>query len=224
MLGFLNLFGKTPFAPMQKHLECVAVCVHHLPLLFQALEEGDQARVESLAAQISEKEHAADLIKNDIRNHLPKSLVLPIPHGSLLEFLAIQDSIADKAEDVAVILTLKKVPLLPEFRNELTLFLQKNIETFDEAASIIHELHELIEFSFGGIEAERVNSMVEKVAFKEHEVDLIQRQLLKKFFTIETGLSLSTFHMWQKIFEALADISNLSEKLANRVRMTLELK
>lgn len=224
MLGILNLFGRSPFAPLQKHMESVSVCVHHLPELFKAVEEGDQAKIALIAEQISEKEHAADLIKNDIRNHLPKSLRLPISRGSLLEFLAIQDSIADKAEDIAVIFTLKPLPLLDSFKDELTPFLQKNIETFDGAASIIRELHELIESSFGGIEAEKVEMMVEKVAFKEHEVDLIQRQLLKKFFSIESGLTLSTFHLWQKVFESLAAISNLSEKLAHRVRMTLELE
>lgn len=220
----LKLFGHSPFAPLQSHMEKVAVCVHLLPELFLALQSGDFEKVESLANTISEKEHQADLTKNDIRNHLPKSMFLAMDRENLLEILAIQDSIADKAEDIAVLTTLKTLPILEPCKEEFAAFLQKNIEAFDGVFAIIKELHELLESSFGGIEAEKVSAMVEKVAIKEHEADIIQRRLLKVFFKEDESLSPSSFHLWQRIFESIGSISNLSEKLANRIRMTLELK
>lgn len=224
MLTILSLFGRSPFAPLQSHMESVGYCVHRLPELFEALEEKNYSLVEKIAEEISRLEHDADLIKNDIRNHLPKSLFLPIDRGNLLEILSIQDRIADKVEDVAVLMTLKPLELLPIFKQEFKLFLHKNIETFDEAKLIIKELHELVESSFGGIEAEKVRAMVDEVAYREHEVDLIQRQLLKSLFKAEDQLNYITFHQWQRVFENIASISNLSENLAYRIRMTLELK
>ncbi len=224
MLTILSLFGRSPFAPLQSHMESVGLCVHQLPDLFEALEEKDYARLNKISEEISQLEHDADLIKNDIRNHLPKSLFLPIDRGNLLEILSIQDSIADKAEDVAVLITLKPLELLPIFKEEFKLFLHKNIETFDEAKLIIKELHELVESSFGGMEAEKVRSMVDEVAYREHEADLIQRQLLKSLFKAEDQLTYVTFHQWQRLFESIASISNYSENLAYRIRMTLELK
>ena len=53
---------------------------------------------------------------------------------------------------------------------------------------------------------------------------VIQRQLLKKLFQAENEMTYTTFHLWQKICEAVAAISNLSENLALRIRLTLELK
>lgn len=223
MLTILNLFGRSPFAPLQSHMECVAKCVHCLPILFEALESKDEVLLKNISEKISNLEHEADLIKHDIRNHLPKSLFLPIDREDLLEILSIQDSIADKAEDIAVLLTLKSLELLPIFKEEFKLFLQKNITTFDEADLIVKELHELLESSFGGIEAAKVRSMVDEVSYREHEVDLIQRQLLKKVFQAEDQLNYITFHQWQRLFESIASISNLSENLAYRIRMTLEL-
>jgi uncharacterized protein len=220
----INLFGRSPFAPLQSHMEKVASCVYLVNDLFASLEKKDYQAVEQIAGKISELEHQADLTKNDIRNHLPRSLFLPIDRGYLLEILSTQDKIADKAEDIAVLSTLKTIEILPTFKEELKDFLNKNIEAFDGVFLIIKEMHELLESSFGGMEAEKVHSMVERVAFKEHEVDVIQRKLLKKLFMAENEMSYSTFHLWQKIFEALAAISNLSENLAFRVRMTLELK
>lgn len=223
MLTILNLFGRSPFTPLQSHMEKVSACVHLLPDLFLALYNGDDS-LENIANLIVEKEHQADKTKSDIRNHLPKSLFLALDRASLLEILAIQDMIADKAGDIAMLVTLKKLPLIESCKEEFTAFLKKNIETFDGVFAIIHELHELLESSFGGIEAEKVRAMVEKVAEKEQEADVIQRRLLKIFFNEDESLSHSSFHLWQRIFESTASISNLSEKLANRIRMTLELK
>ncbi len=224
MLTILRLFGRSPFSPLQSHMESVAKCVHSLPQLCEALELKDYIRLEQLAEEISKLEHDADLIKNDIRNHLPKGLFLPIDRGNLLDILSLQDSIADQVEDVAVLVTLKPLELLPIFNKEFKLFLQKNIETFDEAQLIIKELHELVESSFGGIEAKKVRAMVDEVAYREHEVDLIQRNLLKSLFKAEEDLTYITFHQWQRLIHSIGSISNLSENLAYRIRMTLELK
>lgn len=224
MLTILSLFGRSPFAPLQSHMDSVANCVHCLPHLFDALESRDDELLEKIAEKISNLEHEADLIKNDIRNNLPKSLFLPIDRGNLFEILSIQDRIADKVEDIAVLAALHPIQLLPIFLNEFKLFLHKNIETFDEAYLIVKELHELVESSFGGMEAEKVRAMVDVVAFREHEVDIIQRQLLKSLFKAVDQLNYLSFHQWQRLFESIAAISNLSENLAYRIRMTLELK
>lgn len=224
MLTILSLFGKSPFAPLLSHMDCVKKCVHLLPELFVALEQKNELLVEQISEKISVVEHEADLIKNDIRNHLPKGLFLQIDRGNLLEILSLQDHIADKAEDVAVVITLRSLELLPEFKDEFYLFLKKNIETFDEAYRIVKELHELVESSFGGMEAAKVRGMVDEVAFREHEADILQRALLKKIYKNDGLLNFVSFYQWQKVFENLAAISNLSENLANRIRRTLEIK
>ena len=224
MFTILKLFGKSPFAPLQSHMDSIAACVHMLPKLFNALKEGNQEKIENIVEEISKLEHKADLIKNDIRNHLPKSLYLPIDKNHLLEILTLQDSIADKAQDAGVLTTFKTL-IIPEELNELfERFLMKNIDTYDKVRLIINELHDLIESSFGGKEAEKVRDMVDQVAFQEHEVDLIQRELMKMLIAAEDHMSYTTFFLWQRIFQVIAEISNLSEKLAWRVRRTLELK
>jgi predicted phosphate transport protein (TIGR00153 family) len=114
--------------------------------------------------------------------------------------------------------------MFPPFKEDFDKFLLKNLETFKGAQAIMHELHQLLESSFGGNEAEKVRAMVDEVAYHEHEADLIQHSLLKKLYNIDKEMNFSTFLLWQKIFQAIGDISNLSEKLANRVRMTLDLK
>lgn len=224
MITILKLFGRSPFAPLKAHMHQVASCVALLKPLFEALEKADMVNLEDVSERICVLEHAADLIKNDIRNHLPKSLFLPIDRGHILEILALQDEIADAAEDIAVLATLKPLKMVDAFRDDLNAFLAINIEAFDGVVLIINEMHELLESSFGGLEAERVRSMIDYVAAKEHEVDVFQRKLLKFLFQAEDLMPYTTFVLWQKILEAIAAISNSSEKLAYRIRMTLEIK
>lgn len=195
-----------------------------IPTLIEALKKKDYESLEKIAERISELEHEADLTKNDIRNHLPMGLFMPIARTSLLEILSIQDNIADLAEDLAVVLTFRKLELEPLFASEFELFLNKNLETVASVNKIIQELEELLESSFGGSEAEKVKCMVADVAFKEHEADILQRKLLKKFFQEEDNMAAPLFYLWMQCIHVIARLSDESEKLANRVRMTLEVQ
>ena len=224
MLHILNLFGRSPFAPLQGHMEKVADCVFEIIPLFAALKDRDYPLLHKIAERISTLEHAADLTKNDIRNHLPGNLFLSIDRGNFLEMLLIQDSIADAVEDASVLLTLREMKLLEGIQEPLFRFITKNIESFEGARRIIQELHELLESSFGGTEAEKVKNMIEDIAYKEHEADLIQRELLQSLYRLENSISYGIFDQWQKIFECIGAISNQSEKLANCVRQTLDVK
>jgi predicted phosphate transport protein (TIGR00153 family) len=77
--------------------------------LFEAFLAGDGAATRRLYEQISKLEHRADNIKNDIREHLPKSLLMPVDRGDVLLFLKEQDRLADRAEDLGVLLTMRTV-------------------------------------------------------------------------------------------------------------------
>ncbi len=224
MQTLARLFGRSPFSPLQTHMTKVAACVHEIIPLFEALEKKDYLLVETLAEKISRLEHEADLTKNDIRNNLPTGLFLPIARENLLEILSLQDDIADLAEDIAMLLTLRDIQIEPVFAEAFREFLQKNLETFQEAHKIIQELGELLENSFGGSEAEKVKKMVDKVAYKEHESDLLQRKLLRKLFRECDTMPFPLFYIWLKVTQEIAGLSDVSESLANRVRMTLEVK
>lgn len=224
MLTIARLFGKSPFAPLQTHMEKVASCIQVLTSIFEILPRNDLKEVEGLLGQLSRHEHEADITKNDIRNHLPKSLFLPIDRAHFLKILSIQDSIADKAEDIALLLTLRELEEFKNFKSEVQTYFAKTCEVFWSAKNIIREIDELLESSFGGLEAQKVKSMVELTAFKEHEAHALQRKMMKQLFEKDTLLSAASFYHWLKLIEEIFSLANLSENLANRIRMVLELK
>lgn len=224
MLTIARLFGRSPFAPLQTHMQRVGSCIEKLSSIFETLPKIEMAQVEKLVQELSSLEHEADLTKNDIRNHLPKSLFLPIDRSHFLDILSIQDSIADKAEEVGILLTLRPLEPLGELKMDLQQLFKKNREVFLNALKIIAEIDELLESSFGGIEAEKVKTMVEQTAYKEYEAAKMQRALLKKLFSEGDNFSPPSFHLWLAVIKEIGKIAQLSEKLANRIRMVLELK
>ncbi|MCB1181468.1 MAG: TIGR00153 family protein [Chlamydiia bacterium] len=224
MSALARVFGRSPFAPLQAHMGKVASCVKGIVPLFEALTRKEYHSIVTLSERISKLEHEADLTKNNIRNNLPSGLFLPIARASLLEILSLQDNIADAAENVGVLLTYRHLEIDASFSDLFATFLKKNIKAVDEVHAVIKEMHELLESSFAGVEAEKVRQMVEKVALTEHEVDLLQHDLTKIIFAVGESWPHPTFYLWMKVIQEVGALSDIAEKLANRVRMTLEVK
>ena len=217
MLTIARLFGKSPFAPLQTHMTRVSLCMEKLAEMMTHLPPSDK-----MVEDLCKLEHEADLTKNDIRNHLPRNIFLPMERSHFLDILSIQDSIADQAEEIG--LSLKLRPLDPGLTPDLEFLFMKAFDTFSSARQIIGEMSELLESSFGGIEAEKVRSMVEKTALKEYETKKFQRTLTKKLFAKGDQFSAPDFYLWAQLIEDVSNISVISERLANRIRMVLEIK
>lgn len=224
MLTIAKLFGKSPFALLQTHMDKVSFCVGELPLLFKALQNQDLETIQKISTQISRLEHDADLTKNDIRSHLPKSLFLPVDRGALLKILALQDAIADQTEEIAHHASIRKCPMLPEMEPDFSTFCSKNMESFGLARKVIKELEELLEASFGGIEAQKVKGMVEQIAFCEYEKTQLQKRLIKTLYQGSDAMPYPLFHLSLRLIEEIGRLACLSEELGNQVRMLLELK
>lgn len=224
MRTIARLFSRSPFSPLQTHLKKVGLCFEALSNVFSKLSSLDQKSLEKASNDIARLEHDADISKNDIRNHLPKSLFLPIDRGQFLEILSLQDTLADKCEDIAFILTLHKMEEAGKLTDEITVFFDKAKSVFKSSVKIIQEIDELLESSFGGQEAEKVKAMVDITASLELEVNKMQKALLKELYDKGSHLSPPSFTFWASLINEIAILSHTAEKLAHRVRMVLELR
>jgi len=200
-----RLFGKSPFSLLQGHLKKVAACMDQVCLLLQAFWKEDRGEVERVAERIGKLEHEADLVKNEIRNQLPRGLFLPVDRGHLIEILSMQDDLADKAEDIAVLCGLRPIPLIQELEEPIRQFWTKNHECFAAAKRAVGELEEVLES-----------------AYLEHEADILQRQLLRDLYAQEARLTFITFDFWSRLISEIGAIADLSENLSDRVRMLTE--
>lgn len=219
-----KLFGRSPFGQIQQHMDQVSKCIHKMSEAIDVVKAGRFQELERFSVEVSQLEHQADQIKDDIRGRLLKRVFMPINRSEVLEILSLQDSLADTAEDICKVLTLKSLPMPEDLKQDFDQFVEHNLQAFNIVANVIGQLDELIESGFGGVEAERIRGLAKDAAFAEHQADLIQLQLLKKIYAHDGDMTVGEFHLWMRLTRLLSRISNVSENLANRILKTLSLK
>jgi predicted phosphate transport protein (TIGR00153 family) len=215
------LFGKSPFKPIQAHMRIVIECVAEVPPLFQALVDGDQSKLEAQKKLIFEKEQAADEIKNQLRGQLPKSLLMPVDRRDLLDVLAMQDSIADTAQDIAGLLVERKMEVPQGMAEPLVALVNRCIDTCNKAGKIIEELDELVELGFRGREASQVEVMVADLNLIEDETDEMGMQLTRSLFAQEDSMSPVSVMFWYQLIQWIGDLADYSEKVGDRLRLLI---
>jgi len=218
---FANLFGKSPFTALQGHMRVVLECVHQVPVLFEALAKGDQQGVVAVKDIIFEKEAEADSIKNELRNRLPKSLLMPVDRRDLLEVLQMQDSIADTAQDIAGLLVERPMEL-PEFMQEpMHSLAHRCVDVCEMSAKIIEELDELLAMGFRGREASKVEEMVSELNKLEDETDELGIELSRRLFEHEDEIKPVSVMMWYQLIQWVGDLADYAEKTGDRLRLLI---
>ncbi|MCP3905345.1 MAG: TIGR00153 family protein [Planctomycetes bacterium] len=224
MRSIARVFGRSPFIPLQSHMLKVSECVALVPELFVLYAAGDETALKELADRVSSLEHEADLVKHDIRDSMPRGLFMPVDRANLLNILTTQDAIANRAEDIAVLLTFKIAKTFEPFSTKMDAFIKKNMDAFDGAREIVGQLDELLETGFGGAEAHKVREMVHAVSKMEYEADMLQKELLRELFQHEDELSYGDFFLWTRIIRQVSQIADRSDNLATSIRTTLDSK
>jgi predicted phosphate transport protein (TIGR00153 family) len=219
MAGIWNLFRKSPFGPLQEHMKRVTETAHRVTHLFDALIAGDQGKVKEHARHLSQLEGEADKVKNEVRDHLPKSVFMPVARGDLLRHIGTQDAIADCAEDLGVLLTIREMPVPDWMAPLLRDYIVRVLEAVDLAGNIVAELDVLVEAGFGGPEADRVMNMVSELNLAEHNADKVQDQIAKQLFAHEDSMKPVAVFMWSKIFNKIGDLANHAENVGDRIRL-----
>jgi uncharacterized protein len=218
---FASLFGRSPFKPLQQHMRSVKKCAAQVTKLFEALCEGDRVRVVEIKEKIFELEHEADEIKNQMRAHLPKSLLMPVDRRDLLEVLDIQDSIADTAQDIAGILVDRPMEVPESMRDPLMIMTRRCVDAADHAARIIGRLDELVETGFRGPESEAVSEMIDELSKIETDTDRMESELTRRLFAHEDDMNPVSVIFWYDLIKMISELADLAEKVGNRLRLLL---
>ncbi len=224
MTSIGKLFAESPFGPLAGHTEKVHECVSRIRDLFEALLAEDHARLKVLHDEISGLEHEADRFKNDVREQMPRTIFLPVDRSTLIRFLKEQDSIADTAEDVAVLLIMRKTTVHADLKADLMAYVLKVIETSEKLVEASRSFQRALEKKFQGSEADRVVDLCKDISRMEWETDQMRRALSIKTFAIEDQLDPVTIFFYTKLFVALGKIADHAENTADNLRLMVRKK
>lgn len=219
MRGILGLFAKSPFGLMVKHTALVQETVRLMRPLFDALLADDRERLAQIYEEICQKEHEADETKNQVRDHIPKSVFLPVNRSDILLYVKEQDGIADAVEDVAVILMMrdpKRIPVLEPKLIELVEQVNGTAELLFQAAG---ELMNLVAASFSGPEVNKVLDLVAEVHGEEAKSDRLQAEFSKLVFAREDEIDPISIFQWMHIVQVLGDVADHAENTGDVLRL-----
>jgi len=213
-----DLFGQSPFGPLVEHTKKVHECVEMLRPLMEALINENYLELRELQDKTSKLEYEADRLKHEIREHLPRRFFLPVDKGDLDQFLRSQDSMADKAEDFAIILMLRKTKLHPSLIDKFLAFVDQIFQVTGTLLTAAVEFQNLAEVSFGGAEAKTVLDHIAGLGEEEWKADRMARSLSIDMYTLENELDPITIMFYEKMILTLSSIANAAENAGDMLR------
>ncbi len=215
-----NLFGSSPVRPMQEHIRASVACAREIGPLFVAMAAGDAEEIRNARTRIDDLEHEADRIKNEIRSHLPRRLLLAIERRDMLEILDYQDSIADTAQDIAGLVDQRGMHTPKTLQTPLAQLVERVVAACEQSQRIIEELDELLEAGFRGRDVGRVEEMVDQLSRIESDTDDLAEAATRQLFQLEGELGVGTF-FWYQLIGWIGDMADYAERVGNRLRLLI---
>ncbi|QQD20231.1 TIGR00153 family protein [Spongiibacter nanhainus] len=216
-----NLFGKSPFVPLQEHMEVVQDCASHLVPFFDAVLEGNWEKAKQEQAEIVALENKADDIKKKLRLHLPKNLFMPVPRNDVLELLRSQDQIANLSRDIVGIMVGREMaipePLEEMMRTSVALAVAATLQ----ALKGIEELDELLESGFRGPEVDFVERLIEQLDTLEHDTDDHKIKVRTTLFKIEKDYNPVDVMFLYQIIDWVSDIADKAQRVGSRLQILI---
>lgn len=216
-----KIFGASPVAPMQDHMETCYKAAREVIALFEHVIAGDWDKVEISRETIVAYEQQADEFKKQIRGQMPKSLFMPVPREDLLNLLWAQDQIANTARDISGLVYGRKMKIPESIRDDFMSYVARNADAAKKARKSIRELDELYTTGFRGAEAVFVEALVEELDQIENDTDEMQAKVRAGLFAIEDELPPVHVIFLYRVIELIGQIGDMAERIGRRLELLL---
>ncbi|HEY5602090.1 MAG TPA: TIGR00153 family protein [Gammaproteobacteria bacterium] len=216
-----SLFGRSPVKPLQNHMHAAHQCVMQLIPFFDAVLAKDWDKVSRLQKEISDLENQADKLKRELRLQLPNSLLMPVSRRDLLEVLAMQDKVANKAKDIAGLITGRKMRFPAAIAGTLKQYIQRSVDASKQACDTIDEFDELVETGFSGKELKIVETMINTLDEIEGDTDNIQIQIRAEIYKLEKELPPIDVIFIYKIIDWIGELADRAQRVGSRLELML---
>ncbi len=209
---------KTPFAQLLNHMCKVTKCIDMLGKGLEKYYQGDYKNFSKLAQEVSQIEHEADLIKGNLRNHLPSSLFMPVDKGKFMLVLKEQDSILDHADNLARMLDMRHTKIPKKLQ---TLFIEHSkivTDTVKAMEDAVCNIKDLVETSFVKRERQQTKDFIYRVHELEYKADEKKYEMTKGIYELEKKLDPMDVYHLLKIADWVDDIADHAENVADWLR------
>lgn len=216
-----KIFGASPVAPLQEHMERCYKTARELKAFFSAVISEDWQKVEALRASIVGMENEADELKAQLRSQLPKSMFMPVPREDLLGLVLVQDQIPNLARDISGLVLGRRMQIPASMQKSFMDFVDRNIDAAKMARKTIRELDELYETGFRGAEVDLVTAFISELDQVENDTDELQRVVRDQLFALETELPPVNVMFLYQVIDLIGDIGDMAERIGRRLELLI---
>lgn len=229
----MNVMSKllgtsSPFDALLRHLDKVMECVDLIEPIVNAALNGETAQVKEHATKIYQLEHDADEIKEAIRDNLPRELYMPVSRIDFLAFLREQDSLADKAEDLAMMLGIRtfrlpvkddeRRPFIDEFRK----LAHNAVSAAREVAKMTRHIDEVKKRGFKGPIAQEMRELASVISDFEFQTDKSQYRLIRTLLSQDsTDWPFVESYTLMQVISALGKLADHCERMSDYLRLMI---
>ena len=209
---------KSPFGQLLEHMCKVRECIDILGDGLNKYYKGNYNNFSELTKKVSEIEHEADLIKSNLRNHLPTSLFMPVDKGKFMWALREQDAILDHAENLVKMLDMRHTKIPKELQKvfiDHSKLVMKTVRSMEDA---VCNIKDLVHTSFVKRERQQTKEFIYKVHEYEYKADKKKYELTKGIYKLEKKLDPMDVYHLLKIADWVDDIADHAENVADWLR------
>ena len=221
MNNIFNLFGPSPIKPIEQHMHKAYHCAKQLYSLFEAALAENWDLAQQIRIQIITLEQEADLMKRDLRLHLPTGLFLPVARTDLLELLSAQDKIANKAKDIAGLMIGRKLKIPDSLAPLILPFINRTLDAAKLACRAINELDELLESGFRGTEVKIVEDMIVNLDEIEHDCDEKLDNIRHHIFNLESSKTALDIIFLYQLVQWIGDLADEAQTVGARLQILI---
>ena len=214
--SFFSLFYESPFLKLKNHAEKVKECTWMFKRAAECYVNQDCEEFDKLTEDVAKLESQADELKRNLRNHLPRGLLMPVDKFILLDCLREQDHVLDDVEAALYWLSFKPTGGIPE---ELV---GDFLHLIDAVIPAIEKLPDMaaraIIYFKTRTEAERkkLKSIIRDIHQAEKEADHLEHELKKNAFAVVKD-AVDLFHV-VRVVELIGEIADDAQNASDRMR------
>jgi hypothetical protein len=207
---------KSPFEKLQKHADKVKECAHLFKEAAVCHMGRECKKFDLLTEQVARLESEADYIKRNIRNHLPRGILMPVDKFQFFQYLREQDKVVDEVEDAMFWLSFRPRGIPDEIAADLNHLVEAVIPPTEKLSDLVALATEYFRTKSES-QRKRIKSLIRDIRQYEREADHLERELKFKIFaTIKDALVV--FHMI-RLVEIVGEIADHAQNASDRMRV-----
>ena len=217
--GFSDIIKKSPFGPIKAHMEVSKNSTEEIINFLESAINSDWNKATESRKVISQLENEADILKAETRSMLTKSLFLAVPREDILDLIRLADDIPNTVKDISGLMIGRQMEIPAEIATSFMLFAKESASITNAAGEAVDHIDELVQFSFGGNAADKMQDLIAKLDLLENKNDQTEVTLRAELFAIEKDLPPVNVMFLYDIINKIGELSDRSQQVGHRISL-----